>query len=178
MGRQSAGSFLQVKEVLDSSPILNHFHEDAPTKVHADASGHGLGAVLIQHIAGKETVISYTSCLPSPAEENYSVTEKECCMVIWAVAIFRPHSYGCQFSAIMDHSALCLMARIFYPMVPHSCWLPPTNFTRTSSELATVMSSEDILGSTKCTVVCGTVSIVQGCTRQWTNVPALVRLAR
>ncbi|UYV79628.1 hypothetical protein LAZ67_18000090 [Cordylochernes scorpioides] len=37
-----------LKRALMSEPILSHFEEYLPTQLHTDASGYGIGAVLVQ----------------------------------------------------------------------------------------------------------------------------------
>ena len=66
----------------------------------------GLGAVLVQHIEGQEKVIAYASRTLTSAERNFSVTERECLGVLFAVEKFRPYVEGSHFKVITDHSSL------------------------------------------------------------------------
>lgn len=75
---------------LTSAPELTHFDITAPTVVRTDASGHGIGAVLSQSQTGCHRVIAYANRLLSPSERNYSITERECLALVWAMAKLRP----------------------------------------------------------------------------------------
>ncbi|UYV63475.1 hypothetical protein LAZ67_2004171, partial [Cordylochernes scorpioides] len=71
-------AFEVLKTALISEPVLGHFDESADTHLHTDASGHGIGAVLLQIQGGMERPIAYASRSLTKAENNYSTTEKEC----------------------------------------------------------------------------------------------------
>ncbi|KAK3802285.1 hypothetical protein RRG08_029014 [Elysia crispata] len=53
--------------------------------VAVDASDTGLGAILMQEHEGEKRPVSYLSRKLLPREQNYSVVEKECLALVWAV---------------------------------------------------------------------------------------------
>ena len=104
-------SFEALKSTLQQAPILGHPNYDLPMEIHCDASGYGLGAVLVKQQEGGERVISYASRLLSKAESNYSVTERECLALIFAVQRFRSYIWGAKIKVVTDHHALCWLMK-------------------------------------------------------------------
>ncbi|XP_044312732.1 uncharacterized protein LOC123037173 [Drosophila rhopaloa] len=68
--------------------------------------GRKLGAVLSQDVEGQEKVIAYASGRITPAEHNYTTTEKECLAIIWAIRTMRCYLEGYRFEVVTDHLAL------------------------------------------------------------------------
>lgn len=71
--------------------------------LQTDASSYGLGAVFSQGTGDKERVVCYLSRSQSSAERVYSVTEKECLAVIWAIENLHPYLEVSRFSVITYH---------------------------------------------------------------------------
>lgn len=99
-------SLEEIKKILTSEPVLARPDFSRPFVLQTDASSTGLGAVLTQQQDNQEKVIAYASRALTKAEINYSVTEKECLAVIWAVRKFRPYLEGYHFTVITDHASL------------------------------------------------------------------------
>ncbi|XP_068240045.1 uncharacterized protein [Palaemon carinicauda] len=86
------------------SKIGNGISRTAEDKV--DASNVGLGAILMQYVDGERWPVQYASRKLKGAEQNYSVIEKECLAVVWAVKKFYQYLYGKAFVIESDHQPL------------------------------------------------------------------------
>ncbi|GFX69136.1 retrovirus-related Pol polyprotein from transposon 412 [Trichonephila clavipes] len=104
--KECEDSFLQLKEVLTSSPILIYPQPDKPFILDTDASNESVGAVLSQEIDGQERVVAYWSKCLSKTERNYCVTRKELLAIVKAIEHFHHYLYGQKFLLRTDHASL------------------------------------------------------------------------
>ena len=100
-------SFLKLKSLLVSTPVLASPDFNLPFAVHCDASNYGIGAMLTQVHNNEESVIAYMSKSLNSLERNYSATERETFAVISALEHWRCYlDNGNQFTVYTDHAAL------------------------------------------------------------------------
>lgn len=99
-------AFNKIKALMGNADTLAHYEVDAKTKLIADASPYGLGAVLIQEQQGVERVISYGHRALSDIERRYSQTEREALALVWASEHFMLYLLGSEFELITDHKPL------------------------------------------------------------------------
>ena len=100
-------AFHKLKEALDSPPVLRLPRENLPFSVDTDACEYQIGCALMQiHEDGKRYPIGFWSWSLTSAEKNYSVGEKECLAVVWAIRLLRPYLERSNFDLYTDHQAL------------------------------------------------------------------------
>ena len=71
-----------------------------------DASDFTVGSVLGQRIDKKLTAICYASKTLAKAQLNYTTTEKELLVVVFALEKFRQYILGSKIIIYTDHTAL------------------------------------------------------------------------
>ncbi|RVW90991.1 Transposon Ty3-I Gag-Pol polyprotein [Vitis vinifera] len=99
-------SFELFKQFLTSAPIVRAPNWELPFEVMCDSSDYAIGAVLGQREDGKPYVIYYASKSLNDAQRNYTTTEKELLIVVYALDKFRAYLIGSSIVVFTDHSAL------------------------------------------------------------------------
>ena len=105
-GPQQDRAFQQIKEELTKPTTLIIYDPGAETKISADASSFGLGAVLLQQSEGLWKPIAYASRSMTQAERRYAQIEKEALAITWACQRFSDYVLGRRFTIESDHKPL------------------------------------------------------------------------
>lgn len=120
-------SFVKIKELLISAPLLANPDFNKPFSIHCDASDTAIAGVLTQDLEGVEQPIAYFSQKLTSPEQRYFATEKEALAVLKSVEKFRCYVEGSKFTVITDASALTYILR--------SSWRTSSRLCRWSIEL-------------------------------------------
>ena len=99
-------SFQTLKSKLSNAPILHLPDLNKQFILRTDASDTGVGAVLLQEHDGEVFPVAFASKKLTKGQRSYSVMERECLAVIWAVQKFEPYLYGREFILETDHQPL------------------------------------------------------------------------
>ena len=100
-------AFQELKQCLISAPILALYDPNKETKINADASSYGVGAVLLQKQNEKDwKPISYVSRALTDTETRYSQIEKEALAFTWACERFSDYILGKSIIGETDHKPL------------------------------------------------------------------------
>jgi len=99
---QCEEAFQKLKTLLTSAPILAQPNTTKPFDVYCDASGTGLGYVLMQ----ENRVIAYVSRSLKHHEENYPTHDLELVAIVHALKIWRHYLLGTLCNIYTDHKSL------------------------------------------------------------------------
>ena len=105
-GPSQSKAFDLVKEELSKPTTLALYDPAASTKISADASAYGLGAVLLQKIDSHWKPVAYASCAMSETERRYAQIEKEALAATWACEKFSDFVLGKHIVLETDHKPL------------------------------------------------------------------------
>ena len=86
-GQQQQEAFERIKLLLTSAPVLALYDPNKETILSADASSHGIGAVLLQRQEnGERKPVAYKSraLTPTDTKQWYAQIEKEALAFTWA----------------------------------------------------------------------------------------------
>ena len=104
--QRDAFTRLQVKEELSKPTTLALYDSQAPTKLSADASSYGLGAVLMQQTDEQWRPVAYASRSLTDTERHYAQIEKEALAITWGCEKFSDYILGKEMSIETDHKPL------------------------------------------------------------------------
>lgn len=111
--QEQGEAFRNLKSMICNLETLRYFDNTLRTRVIADASPVGLGAVLVQFADRRNDsevrIIGYASKSLSPTERRYCQTEKEALALVWAVERFSVYLLGRHFELETDHKPLELI---------------------------------------------------------------------
>ena len=109
----SQTAFEKIKQLMNQPLTLDRPDPTLPFIIQTDASGRGMGAILMQEDAEKrKRVISYASAKFTPTESNYHCNEQECLAVIWAIKRYRPYLEDSHFTIRTDSTALTWLRQV------------------------------------------------------------------
>ena len=99
-------AFADVKAELAKPTVLALYDPSLPTKVCANASSHGLGAVLMQKSNSSWKPIAFASRSMTETQQRYAQIEKEVLASTWACEKFSTYILGMKFLIDTDHKPL------------------------------------------------------------------------
>ena len=102
--------FKHLKETLVSPPVLRLPNPDLTFVLRTDASGRGIGAVLLQYYHDCPHPVAYASRKLLDRETRYSTIERECLAVIFAINRFDFYLRGKEFILEVDHKPLLYLS--------------------------------------------------------------------
>ena len=99
-------AFAEVKAELVKQTILTLYDPEATAKIYANASNHGLGAVLLQKSESTWKPVAYASRFMTDTERHYAQVEKEALATTWACDEFANYILGKKIKIETDHKPL------------------------------------------------------------------------
>lgn len=99
---EAATAFAQIKKIIARKVLLTHPDFSIPFEIHTDASKHQLGAVISQN--GQP--IAFYSRKLTPAQLNYTTTEKELLAIVETLKEFKNILMGQRIIVYTDHKNL------------------------------------------------------------------------
>jgi hypothetical protein len=112
-------AFHALRQHLTTAPVLAQPDNTKPFEVYCDASGTGLGCVLMQD----NRVIAYASIALWPHEQNYPTHDLELAAVVHALKIWRHYFMGAHCNIYTDHKSLKYISTQADLNMRHRRWL-------------------------------------------------------
>ena len=105
-------NFEKLKQILTCEPVLKLPNPNIPFSLRTDASGVGLGALLVQYYDGVPFPVRYASRKLQGAEKNYSTIERECLAIVFGIQRFKFYLLGKEFFLEVDHRPLIYLNKL------------------------------------------------------------------
>jgi hypothetical protein len=105
-GEEQQRAFEQIKQAIQSAPVLTLPDDRFPFVVQTDASGFALGAVLQQDQGDGLRPIAFLSKKMNEAQQRYPVHEQELLAIVHALQTWRHYLYGKPIRVLTDHRSL------------------------------------------------------------------------
>ena len=102
-------AFIAVKQELATNRVLGLYDPSADSKVSANTSSYGLGAVLLQKLNSIWKPIAFAPRTMTDTEYHYAQIEKEPLATTWACKKFSSYLLGKHFVIETDHKPLVLL---------------------------------------------------------------------
>jgi ribonuclease HI len=112
-------AFHTLRKLLTTAPVLAQPDSTKLFDVYCDASGTGVGCVLMQN----NRVIAYASRALQNHEQNYPTHDLELAAVIHALKIWRHHLMGAKCNIYTDHKSLKYIFTQADLNMRQRCWL-------------------------------------------------------
>ena len=105
-GPDQEQSYQKLQSELTTPTVLRPYNPQANTKISADASSYGIGAVLLQQADKNWLPVAYASRAMSTTESRYAQIEKEALAITWACEKFSTYVLGKKILLETDHKPL------------------------------------------------------------------------
>ena len=122
-GDEQEEAFQRLKRALAEAPVLARPDFSKTFTIHADASQYAIGSVLTQEDENGEHPIVYVSRVLTPAEMNYSTTDREVLSILYAIRKMRCYVEGYHFIIKTNHMALKFLQSVKEPTGRLAHWI-------------------------------------------------------
>ncbi|XP_073152922.1 uncharacterized protein [Henckelia pumila] len=99
-------AFEKIKKALGTTPIMIVLVWKEPFELMRNANNYAVGAVLGQRRENIFRALYYASRTMDATQQNYTTTEKEMLVVVFACDKFRPYLIGTKVVVYTDHAAI------------------------------------------------------------------------
>ena len=137
-------SFKKIKQVVSQAPVLQYYDVNKPVTIQCDASGKGLGAVLLQD----HKPVCYASRALTDIETRYALIETEMLAVVFACRKFHQYIYGRSVVIETDHKPLQAISTKPLSQVPLRLQKMILNVRGYDVEIRYIPGSKQVLADT------------------------------